>query len=275
MKTILNLFKTGLLFTILTGILLTIGYNVGGREALLPFLMISIVINFISYWFSSSLAISMARAHPLDPNEGREIYEDVKNLSAKMNLPMPKLYMSEDPQPNAFATGRNPKNAAVCITKGLVQLLSRDEIQGVLAHELSHVKNRDILTGTIAAVMAGVISYSAQFGMFYGGREDRGSGNILIVILAPVAALLVQLAISRSREYDADYGAAIVTGKPLFLASALIKINEYSKKLPIHTNPALSSLYIQNPFSGKGIVELFSTHPSTQKRVEKLRNIRI
>jgi len=278
MRTILNLFKTGVLFAFLTALLLAIGYYFGGTQALLPFFIISLVMNFMGYWFSASIALKMARARPLDSNEEREIHEDVRELSARMDIPMPSLYISEEAQPNAFATGRNPKHAAVCVTRGLVKLLDRSEIRGVLAHELAHVKNRDILTGTIAAVMAGSISSLAQLGFFFGGHDEegRGGGNILMIILAPIAAMLIQLAISRSREYAADESAAFATKEPMGLASALQKIESYARQLPAPAvNPAIASLYISNPFKGRGIVELFSTHPATEKRVERLKSLQI
>jgi heat shock protein HtpX len=277
MKTIINLLKTGVLFAILTGLLLAIGYFVGGREALLPFFIISLVMNLASYWFSASIAIRMAGSRPLPENEAPEIYADVRELATGMNMPMPRLFVSEDAQPNAFATGRGPSNGVVCITRGLLKLLDRNEVRAVLAHELSHVKNRDVLTGTIAAVMAGAISYLAQAGMFYGGQQDEGGhrvGNIFIVTIAPLAALLIQLAISRSREYGADEGAAHTTKEPLALAQALKKI-EGAARLPIRANPALASLYIHNPFKGHGMLEWFSTHPSTAKRVARLEEIKV
>jgi heat shock protein HtpX len=276
MKTFLNLFKTGILFAILTAILLAIGYFIGGTDALLPFFIISLVMNVASYWFSSSIALKMARARPLDPDEAPEIHEVVRELSGRMNIPTPKLYTSDDPQPNAFATGRNPSNGVVCVTSGLIKLLDHAETKGVIAHELSHIKNRDILTGTIAAVMAGAISYFAHMGMFFSGNDDdRGSsaGNILVIILAPIAATLVQLAISRSREYAADEGAALATKEPMELAEALQKIEGYAHQLPMRANPALASLYIQNPFKGGGMLEWFSTHPPTAKRVARLQAI--
>jgi heat shock protein HtpX len=272
MRTILNLFKTGILFAILTAILMLVGYFIGGADAVLPFFIVSLLINISSYWFSSSIALKMARARPLSQNEAPHIYSAVHELASAMDMPVPKIYTSDDQQPNAFATGRNPSNGVVCVTQGIIKLLDQREMRGVLAHELSHIKNRDILTGTIAAVMAGAISYFAQVGMFFGGGdEDRGSaGNILVIILAPIAATLVQLAISRSREYVADEGAAHATRQPMELAQALQKIESYAHQLPMRTNPALASLYIQNPLKSRGVLSLFSTHPPTEKRVARL-----
>jgi heat shock protein HtpX len=273
MKTIINLFKTGLLFSILTALLLAVGYLIGGPDALWPFFIISVVMNLVGYWFSASIALKMAHAKPLSETDAPEIHREVRELASTMNMPMPKLYVSEDAQPNAFATGRGPRNGVVCVTRGLMRLLDHNEIRGVLAHELGHIKNRDVLTGTLAAIMAGLISTIAQMSLYIGSDEDEGRNPIvaiLSVILVPIAAMLIQMAISRTRELAADESGAYATKEPMALASALQKIEQAAKQLPIRTNPALSSLYIQNPFKGHGMLEWFSTHPSTAKRVARL-----
>ena len=272
----INLLKTGLLFAILTALLMGIGYIFGGSSAVLPFFLIALVINLIGYYTSDKLALRMAHARELPIHQAPEIHEEVKRLSNSIGIPMPKIYTSDDPQPNAFATGRNPEHSVICLTRGLLETLSPEETKGVLAHELGHIKNRDILVATLAAVIAGAIASIAQIGFFFGSSEDDDgfAGNILLLILAPISASLIQLAISRSREYGADHIGATTTGKPLALASALVKIHNKAQQLPLHnTNPALSSLYIQNPFKGHGVIEWFSTHPATEKRVEKLEKI--
>ncbi|MFW5704085.1 MAG: zinc metalloprotease HtpX [Patescibacteria group bacterium] len=272
--------KTSILLAGLTGLIIMISYLIGGSQAIIFGIGIALVMNVASYWFSDKIVLKMAGASPLSREQAPDIYQDVSSLAKKMEIPMPKLYMSQDQQPNAFATGRDPKHGVVCVTQGLVSTLNRDEVRGVLAHELAHIKNYDILTSTIAAVLAGAISSIAEiffwFGLGGGDGEDSGPlgliGSIAMIILAPIAAMLIQFAISRTREYAADATAAKYTGEPQQLAQALIKIQQVASVRPMYKNAAISSLYIQNPGGMKGIKELFSTHPLTEKRVEKLMN---
>lgn len=281
MNTIMSYFKTTILLAGMTSLIIGVSYMIGGSSAVFIGLGIALVMNGVSYWFSDRIVLSMAGAKPLDKDQAPEIYEDTRLLAKKMNIPMPKLYISQDMQPNAFATGRDPKHGVVCVTQGLLQTLSPDEVRGVIAHELAHIKNYDILTSSIAAVMAGAISSIAEmffwFGMLGGGGNDEESNNplsavgrILMLILAPIAAMLIQFAISRTREYAADATAAQYTGEPRALANALVTIQRVAQVAPMHHSPAISSLYIQNPGGLSGIQELFSTHPLTEKRVEKL-----
>ncbi len=265
--------KIGLLYVFLTSLLVGVGYVLGGVRMVPLFLGMGLLMNGISYWFSDKIALSMARARLLEEKERPELYSDLRELSSKMNLPVPKLYISDEMQPNAFATGRDYHNAVVCVTKGLLTTLSREEVKGVLAHELAHIKNRDVLLVTIAAVIAGTITALAQFGSafaFRSGDNDRGGGSIILLILSPIIALMIQLAISRAREFSADDGSAEATGDPRYLAQALTKIHHQAERIPMQTNPALSSLYIDNPFPGGGLTELFSTHPNFEKRVNRL-----
>lgn len=268
--------KTIILFGALTSLLGVIGYLISGTGGALIFLFFGIFTNIFAYFFGDKIALMMSGARPLDKNEAPEVYEIVENLTQKMNLPLPKLYISENMQPNAFATGRGHSNSSVCVTKGLLQILNKEEIEGVLGHELTHVKNRDVLIATIAAVIAGAISSIAQIGIFFGGRDrDRSPFvDLLVLILAPISATLIQLAISRTREYEADAGSAKVTGNPKALANALIKIDQAARQIPMQGNPAFSSLYIENPFRGQNFIEIFSTHPATEKRVQRLMEMR-
>ena len=276
MRNTANYLKTAILFAALTGLLISIGYIVAGRSGAIIFFLISLIINLVSYWFSDSIALSMSGAKPLSESEAPDLYSIVKELTQKMDLPMPRIYSSNEMQPNAFATGRNKNHAAICVTSGLLQVLNMQEIRGVLAHELSHVKNNDVLISTIAAVIAGAISSIANIAIFFGGGQDDNNRNsnpiagILLLILAPVSAMLIQLAISRSREYAADATGAEYTKRPQDLANALIKIENVANNVPMNVNPSISSLYIQNPLRTDGIKELFSTHPKTENRVAKL-----
>lgn len=268
--------KTTILFAAITALLIGLGYIIGGRGGAINFFLISLVMNFAMYWFSDRIALSMAGAHPIDRARAPELYEDIEALAKKMQLPMPAIYMSDSMQPNAFATGRGPSHSAVCITRGLSEVLTRSEIRGVLAHELGHIKNRDILIATIAAVVAGAISSVAHIGMWTGGgnRDDDSAAHpvfrILALIFAPLAAAMLQMALSRTREFAADETGAHISGAPLELASALQKIEHYAKQIPMQTNPALAPLYIQSPISADDVGEFFSTHPATAKRVAKL-----
>lgn len=274
--------KTTILLAGLTGLILAISYALGGSNALIIGFIVAFVMNVGSYWFSDKIVLSMAGANELSREDAPDLFEDTAALARKMKLPMPKLYMSPDLQPNAFATGRDPKHGVVCVTQGLVQGLSREEVRGVIAHELAHIKNYDILISSIAAVLAGAISSVGDIFFWTGlagSGDDKERGplgaiaTLVMIIIAPIAAMLIQFAISRTREYAADATAAEYTGNPKALAHALIKIQQIATAYPMQRNAAISSLYIQNPGGLQGIQELFSTHPLTEKRVEKLMNM--
>ena len=276
-----NALKTGVLLAFLGALFIGIGGALGGNTGLAIGLVLGLAMAGGSYWFSDKLAIKAARAKPVSREEAPELYAIVEDLAQRGNLPMPRLYLSAEAQPNAFATGRNPKHAAVCCTQGILQVLDRDELRGVLAHELSHVKNRDILIGSVAAAVAMAITFAARMAawgaIFSGGRGDDGDNNIFgllaMMILAPVAAALIQMAISRSREFQADASAAnlIDDGEPL--ARALEKIEAYAKQVPMKVNPAEASAYIINPLTGRHVsfAGLFRTHPPTEDRIRRLR----
>ncbi len=271
-----NYVKTTLLLAGMSGLLLAVGALLGGNWITIA-LVLAIALNGFAYFFSDRIAIRAARAVPVTEAEFPELYQIVHGLAAKAHMPMPRLYVSPSPQPNAFATGRNPDNAAVAVTQGILPILDRRELEGVLAHELSHVQNRDILISSVAATIGAVITWVAQFAFFFGGSDDDDGGNpiaaLLTLILAPIAALLIQLAITRSREFGADSTGARITADPLALASALRKIEAYSRGTPpATTNPSTAHLFISNPFKGggAGVAKLFSTHPSTAERVERL-----
>src|SRR5215831_2793829 len=266
-----NTFKTAFLLTAMTLLLMVIGRAFGGQQGMLTALVIAAVMNFVSYFFSDKLALAAYRAQPVTREELPQVYRIVERLTQKTGLPMPKIYVIPTDSPNAFATGRNPKHASVAVTQGILQLLNEEELEGVLAHELGHVNNRDILISSIAATLAGAITYLARFGMFFGGgdREDnRGGGlvGLIMLILAPFAAMLIQMAVSRSREYGADESGAKVTGNPYALASALSKLDAYSKRLPLQATPSTAHLFIIQPFLGS-LGNLFSTHPPIAKRI--------
>jgi heat shock protein HtpX len=273
-----NYFKTTLLLAGLSGLLLAIGATLGGNWITIM-LVIAIVINGLAYFFSDKIAIRAARAVPVTEAEFPELYQIVRGLADRARIPMPRLYVSPSPQPNAFATGRNPENAAVAVTQGILPILDRRELEGVLAHELSHVQNRDILISSVAATIGAVITWIAQLAFFLplGGDDDDGNplAGLLMLILAPIAALLIQMAISRSREFGADSSGARITEDPLALASALRKIEAYARGTPpATTNPSTAHLFISNPFkNGAGAARLFSTHPSTAERVERLESM--
>ncbi|GBC79056.1 MAG: zinc metalloprotease HtpX [Acidobacteriota bacterium] len=273
-----NAVKTVLLLGVLTGLLLAIGDALGGRQGLILALGIAGLMNFVGYFFSDKIALAMHHAQPVDEREAPELYAVVAELSQRAGIPMPRLYVIPELQPNAFATGRSPKHAAVAVTEGLLRTMNRAELAGVLAHELAHVKNRDILTASIAATLAGAITVLARmvgYALMFGGRdrEDNGGafGGIFLLIVAPIAALLIQLAISRSREYAADEKAARLTGNPMGLASALRKLAALTERVPMETaQPATASLMIANPLSGGGLMRLFSTHPPIEERIARL-----
>jgi heat shock protein HtpX len=272
-----NYLKTTLLLAGLSGLLLLIGQALGGRRGLTIALLLAVAINFGSYFFSDRLALAASGARPVTEPEAPWLYAIVRDLATRMNIPMPRLYVSPSPQPNAFATGRNPRHAAVAVTQGILSVLDERELRAVLAHELSHVGNRDILISSVAATIAAAITYIAQFAFFFGGSDDDEGTNpiaaILLALLAPIAAIIIQLAISRSREFGADATGAQVSGDPIALASALRKIEAYARDTPPATrNPSTAPLFIINPFSGgmRGVARLFSTHPPTEERIRRL-----
>ncbi len=279
----MNGLKTALLLGLMTALVLGIGNLVGGRQGMMFAFVIAAIMNFVSYWFSDKIVLALYRAQPVDQSQAPELYSIVQGLAQRMHMPMPRLFMIPTDAPNAFATGRNPEHAAVAVTEGIMRLLNREELEGVLAHELSHVSNRDILISSVAATLAGaimMIARIAQFGMFFGGgggRDDNRGGNpiglLLMAILAPIAAVLIQLAISRSREYAADETGARVIGHGAGLASALEKLQSASKRMPMKADPATAHLFIVKPFTGSALLELFSTHPPLDKRIERLRRM--
>jgi heat shock protein HtpX len=240
-------------------------------------LIFALLMNVFSYWFSDKIILKMYRAQEASKAEAPELYEMVRRLARKADLPMPRVYIINQPQPNAFATGRNPEHAAVAVTTGIMRILNVDELEGVLAHELAHVKHRDILIGTVAATIAGAISYlahMAQWAMIFGGSDDDDGGNpfaaIVMMIVAPIAAMLIQMAISRSREYAADAGGARIAGNPRHLAGALKKLESASQQVPMQAEPATAHMFIVNPLSGKSMMKLFSTHPPMAERIARL-----
>ena len=278
-----NLIKTGVLLAALTCLVVLIGGAVGGQQGMLIAFVLAIAMNFGSYWFSDKIVLSMYGAQPITESQAPELYGMVRRLTTKAGLPMPRLYVIPGDTPNAFATGRSPEHAAVAVTEGITRILDDEELEGVLAHELSHVKNRDTLTMTIAATLAGVITYLAHMAqwaaIFGGGRRDdeegsRGGGVIgamAMAILAPIAAMLIQMAISRAREFQADASGAQMVGRPWGLAKALEKLEMASKMAPMNASPATAHLFIVNPLRGQGLMTLFSTHPPIQERIARLR----
>ena len=276
-----NLFKTALLLGVLTSVLVLLGGALGGQHGMLLALIMAAVMNFGAYWFSDKMALAMSGAQPVDESQAPQLYGMVRNLATRAQLPMPRLYVIPEDAPNAFATGRNPEHAAVAVTEGITRILNRDELEGVLAHELAHIKNRDTLIMTVAATLAGAITYvahMAQFAAFFGGHrrdDDEGHGSVFgtiaLAIVAPIAAMLVQLAISRAREYQADATGARIAGRPSGLASALEKMEMASGMARMEPAPATAHLYIVNPLRGGGLASLFSTHPPIQERVARLR----
>jgi len=281
-----NTLRVWLLMGVLTILLVMMGSAMGGRSGATMFFLIAMAMNFFGYYFSDKIAIKMTRSYPVSQSEAPELYEMVGRLSQRAGMPMPKLYVTPSDQPNAFATGRNPANSAVAVTEGIMRLLNRSEIEGVLAHELAHIKNRDVLIGTIAATFAGAISMIGnmlQWGAIFGmGRsdddEEGGSGIVGMLIMAivfPIAAMIVQMAISRSREFGADASGAQIAGSSSGLANALLKLESAAHHIPMQVNPAASHMFIVNPLSGASFARLFSTHPPIQERVEKLRSMRV
>lgn len=276
-----NVFKTFILLGILSVILVSLGGFFGGRDGITTAFLFALLMNGGMYFFSDKLALSMSRAKPLDPAKYKDIYSMIEELSAKIGIPMPKLYITPDSQANAFATGRGPGHASVAVTQGILTILSKEELRAVLAHELAHVKNRDVLIATIASVFASAISFLSNMALWGGlggnDRDNRGAGafGIVIALLVPIAASVVQMAISRQREFGADETGArtIGTGKPL--AKALVAIHDSARRMPMQANPAISSLYIGDPFGGLGgrMLHLFSTHPPVEERIKRLNKI--
>lgn len=279
----MNRLKTFFLMILLTAIFLLVGGLISGREGLLFGFILAMAINFFSYWFSDRMAISMTRSQPLSENDAPEVYRALRELTHNAGMPMPRLYLMPTGQPNAFATGRNPQHAAIAVTAGLLRMLDYEELKGVLAHELAHIRNRDILVGTIAATLAGALMFVARFGMWGGfgggGRRSQGGAALLIfrlvaLLLAPLAALLIQMSVSRTREYSADATGAGFSGNPQGLASALAKMEQHARQRPLHgLNQATAHMFIVNPFSAKDLTALFSTHPPIEERIARLRSM--
>jgi heat shock protein HtpX len=269
--------RTVILMAALGGLLVVIGYAIGGIKIASVFLGIALLINFIAYWFSDKIAIKSAGAKPVSESEAPALYQMMRDLTTRAGLPMPRLYMIPADQPNAFATGRNPKNAAVAVTSGITKLLSEDELRGVLSHELAHIRSRDILTQSIASAIGAMITWIAYMMLWFGGDDESPLGliaNLALFLLAPISATLIQLAISRQREYSADATGAEVCGNPESLASALLRLEQGAQAMPMQVNQATEQLYIVKPFSGGGLASLFSTHPPIEERVRRLRQMR-
>jgi heat shock protein HtpX len=275
----MNMFRTAILMAFMTGLFIAIGYLIGGETGMVIAFLFAAGMNVFAYWNSDKLVLRMYNAREVDEQTAPEFVHLIRRLSENAGIPMPKVYIAENPQPNAFATGRNPQHAAVCATTGLLERLSYEELAGVMAHELAHVKNRDTLIMTITATLAGAISMLANFAFFFGGGSDRRNplgplGAILIMIVAPLAAMMVQMAISRTREYEADREGAMISGRPLWLASALQRISSGVQRIDnvdAERNPATAHMFIINPLHGGNFSQLFATHPSTEQRVAKLR----
>ena len=267
--------RTTILLATLTGLLVALGALIGGPSTAATFLVIGLVINFVMFWFSDKIALKMSRAQPLSEEEAPRLHQIVRELAFSAGIPMPRLYMIPADQPNAFATGRSPKHSAVAVTRGITQLLSEAELRGVLAHELAHVRNRDTLTTTVAAAIGGAITWIAYMLLFVGGDDDDSPLGLVsalaMVILAPIAATIIQLAISRQREYAADATGARIAGSSNALADALERLEAGARAMPMQVNSAAEPLYIVKPFSGGGIASLFSTHPPIEERVRRLR----
>ena len=279
----MNGLKTMVLMVTLTLMLVGVGAMLGGKTGMTFALIMAFGMNFITYWFSDKIVLKMYGAKPVTESEAPELYGMVRRLAHKAELPMPKVYIMEEDQPNAFATGRNPEHGVVAVTTEIQRILSREELEGVIAHELAHIKHRDILVSTVAAAIAGAISYLAQMAQWaaiFGGRHDDEEGrspiaSIVMMIVGPIAAMLVQMAISRSREYGADAGGARIAGNPMYLADALKKLHMASQRIPMDANPATSHMFIVNPLSGGGLMKLFSTHPPMEERIARLEAMRM
>ncbi len=280
----MNTIKTALLLGALTGLLMLIGGLFGGQQGVVIAFIFAMVMNFGSYWFSDKLVLRMYKARPVSESEAPELHAMVKNLALKASLPMPHVYIIPGDTPNAFATGRDEHHAVVAVTEGILRILDRDELEGVISHELTHIKNRDMLIGSIAATLAGTIvmlAHMAQWAAIFGGasRDDEEGGGgiiglILMAVLAPIAAAIIQMAISRSREYLADAGGAKISGKPYDLAGALEKLSRASRAIPMEANPSTAHMFIVNPLTRRSLMNLFSTHPPIEERVARLRSMR-
>ena len=273
-----NLMKTAVLMAAITALFMAIGSVLGGRQGMMLALVVALGMNFFSYWFSDTLVLTMYNAQEVDETSAPQFYRMVRELAERAQLPMPRVYLINEDAPNAFATGRNPEHAAVAATTGILRVLSERELRGVMAHELAHVKHRDILISTVSATMAGAISMLANFAMFFGGRNSEGRSTnpivgLLVMLLAPLAASLIQMAISRAREFEADRGGAAISGDPRALASALQKIHQVAQGTllpPAEAHPETAQMMIVNPLSAGGLRGLFSTHPAVEERVERL-----
>ncbi|HUF92314.1 MAG TPA: zinc metalloprotease HtpX [Candidatus Limnocylindria bacterium] len=278
-----NMFKTAVLLAVLTAMLVVLGGALGGRAGMMIAFVFALVMNFASYWFSDKMVLAMYRAKPVDERQAPGLYAMVRRLAARANIPMPRVYIVPSETPNAFATGRNPEHAVIAVTEGIMRILDDDELEGVLAHELAHVANRDVLISTIAATLAGAITYlahMAQWGaMFGGGRHDGERGHpfamIALAVLAPLAAMVVQMAVSRSREFQADATGARYAGRTSGLAKALEKMEIAAHRAPMHANPATAHMFIVNPLTGSSLMKLFSTHPPMEERIARLRSMRL
>jgi len=277
-----NTMKTFILMAALTALFMFGGRALGGQSGMVFALVMALAMNFFAYWYSDKMALTMSKAREISYSQAAQLHAMVEKLARNAGLPKPRIYIMPGRTPNAFATGRNPEHAAVAVTEGLLQLLQPDELEGVISHELGHIKNRDILISSIAAVMAGAISYMAtmaQWAMIFGGgsNDDEGPGNLVamlgMMIIAPLAAAIIQMAISRSREFLADSSGAKICGHPVSLANALQRLAEYNKRLPMKVNPATAQMYIVNPLTGGSMASLFSTHPPIQERIRRLREM--
>jgi heat shock protein HtpX len=276
-----NIFKTAILLAVLTAMLVLIGGAIGGQQGMLIAFVLALGMNFFSYWYSDKMVLAMYQAQQVDERAAPQLFATVRRLATRAGIPMPRVYIVPGDTPNAFATGRNPENAVIAVTEGILRILDEDELEGVLAHELSHVKNRDVLVSTIAATLAGAITYLAHMAqwsaMFGGHRRDDDEGGaspiaaIAMAIVAPIAAMLVQMAVSRAREYHADATGAAISGKPQGLARALEKLHMAQHVVPMHANPATAHMFIVNPLTGRNFANLFSTHPPMEERIARLR----
>ena len=272
----MNTLKTTFLMALLTVLLVFLGNAIGGQSGAMMAFILAAGMNFFSYWYSDKLVLRTYRAQEVSEAQAPQLYTIVRRLAQRAHLPMPKVYIIPNDTPNAFATGRDPSHAAVAVTEGIMQMLSEDELEGVIAHELAHIKNRDILIGSVAATIAGAINMLYYFGLFFGGSDDDDGNPIvglLMIIIAPIAAMLIQMAISRSREFGADRVGAGICGKPISLASALENLERGVERIPMNATPTSAHMFIVNPLRGGGIRSLFLTHPSTQERVRRLREM--